>query len=110
MRPRRRDHQRALLRPLPPRERAARTCPRTRLGEHLCCQSSIFWRLQLPGSILADERIGEDDELAGNRDEGGLGRFASGSQPLVEGADVGIKPGCREGGEIEGPSQAWAPA
>jgi len=64
---------------------------RSGTGEHLCLQSSIFWRLWLPHSIVADQGVGEYDELAGDGDDRGLGRFAGGSQPLVEGAHVGVE-------------------
>src|SRR5260370_10156676 len=39
-----------------------------RWDEHLCWESSMFWRLMLPSSVFVDQGISEDDELSGDRD------------------------------------------
>src|SRR3974390_2190001 len=70
----------------------------------------MLWGLRLPHAILADQGVGEDDELAGDGDEGGLWRFAGGSQALVEGAHIGIEARGAEGGEIEDAAHAGAAA
>src|SRR5262245_10128705 len=70
----------------------------------------MFWRLRLPSSILGDQRVCKDDELARDGDDGGLWGFADGSQALVEGMHIGIEAGSREGGEIEDGSYARASA
>src|SRR5690349_19373861 len=70
-------------------------------GEHLCRRSSIFWAVRLPESVLDDEGIGEDDELAGHRDDGDLGGLAVSDKAIEEGFHIGIEAGCRDGGEIQ---------
>src|SRR5262249_25205345 len=80
------------------------------MGEHLCWKSSMFWRLWLPSSILADQRVCKDDELASNGDDGGLWGLSGGSQALVEGVHIGIEAGSRERGEIGNGSDARAVA
>src|SRR5262249_50476651 len=52
-------------------------------------------------SVLVDEGVAEDDELARDGDQGCLCGFAGGTQASVEGAHVGIETNGREGGEIK---------
>jgi len=48
--------------------------------EHLCCSSSMAWRLWLPEAVLFDECVGKDHQLSHDGGEGDLGLFAGSSQ------------------------------
>src|SRR5262249_43257258 len=72
-----------------------------RPGEHLCWKSSMFWRLRLPHSILADQGVCEDDEFSGDGDESDLGRLSAGCETLIEGLQVGVEARRRECGQIQ---------
>ena len=64
----------------------------------------------LPSSILADEGIGEDDELSGDRDEDDFWGFSTGCEALMEGLHFGIEAAGAERGEIENAAHGWASA
>jgi hypothetical protein len=70
----------------------------------------MLWGLGQPGSILADEGIGEDSKLSCDGDEGKLWWFSGGGHALVESFHVGIEAPCGEGGEIEDPTDVGATA
>src|SRR5262249_8591686 len=74
---------------------------RREAGEHLCWKSSMFWRLRLPHSILADQGVCEDDEFSGDGDESDLGRLSAGCETLIEGLQVGVEARRRECGQIQ---------
>src|SRR5262249_24343874 len=79
-------------------------------GEHLCWKSSMFWRLRVPHSILADQGVCEDDELSGHRDESDLGGFPAGFEALVERLHVGVEARGRYGRKIEDATDTGASA
>src|SRR5260370_20316596 len=72
--------------------------------EHLCWESSMFWRLMLPSSVFVDQGISEDDELSGDRDEGNLCGFSALCQAEIEGFHIGIDASSRHGSEVEDPA------
>src|SRR5215471_10269922 len=63
--------------------------------------SSMFRRVRLPGPVLVDERVGQDNKLSCHSDEGGFGCFAVVNQAFIEVFGSGIEAFCGEGGEIE---------
>lgn len=54
-----------------------------------------------PQPICAEERIGKDDELSHDGDDGDLGRFSGGDEGLIFGFHVGVEAGCDEGWHVE---------
>lgn len=75
--------------------------PPPRAGEHLCWQSSIFGRDRLPGPVLSDKGICQQDEFSGDGDECGFGSFPIGQETAVESLHVAAALGSTEGCEIE---------
>ena len=65
---------------------------------------------RLPQSILADEGVGEGDELSHDGGEGDFGLLSVAEKAYVEGLQVGIEAGCGEGGHVDAGAQAGAPA
>src|SRR5580658_5925512 len=70
----------------------------------------MVWHAQLPGSIFADECVGEDNELSGDGDESEFWRFSSGPETLIEGLHISVKACGAEGCEIEDAAHGWASA
>jgi len=64
----------------------------------------------LPGAILFDEGVGEDDELSHDRGGGDFGFFAGVREPIVVVAQLRVAPGRGDGCEIEAGSHERAPA
>jgi hypothetical protein len=75
--------------------------------EHLCLASSVIW---LPGAVLCDEGVGEDDELSHDGDEGDLGLFSCGAESVIDGLEVWIAARGGKGGHGEGAAQLRASA
>src|ERR1700690_4301718 len=77
-------------------------------GEHLCLVSSILGWSFLPGSVLGDEGIGEDDKLSRDRDESDLGFFATLPQASVKRLQSGVPLTSADGGEVEHSAEGGA--
>ena len=69
---------------------------------------SLMSGTMLPGAVVANEDVGEDDELAHDRDEGDLGGFSGGPHGLVVGPEVWVVAGCDEGAHVESGAHAGA--
>ena len=64
----------------------------------------------LPGAVLRDEGVGEDDELSHDGDEGDLWLFSCGAEAAVDDLEVWVEAGRGEGGHVEGAAQLRASA
>ncbi len=71
--------------------------------------SSLMSGTRLPGSVVADEDVGEDDELAHHRDERELGGLALGAEAVVDDLEVRVAARRRMGRQVERPAEV-APA
>src|SRR4051794_33165384 len=54
------------------------------------------------GAVVAEECVGEDEELSHDGDDGDLGLFAGGAETVSEGGEGRIEASCDEGGHVEG--------
>jgi hypothetical protein len=73
------------------------------------CVVRQAWGLWLPETVLADEGVGQNQQLAHDRGEGDLGLFAGGAQASIEGSKVVIAAAGGEGGHVEdGPHRGAA--
>src|SRR5437764_14945257 len=84
--------------------------PFRRAGEHMCLRSSIFWRFGQPKAVCSDQGIGEEDELAGDGDQGKLALLSAGGEATEEGFHVAIAACGAERGKIENDADRMATA
>lgn len=59
------------------------------------------WGFWLPETVLADEGVGQNQQLAHDGDEGDLGLFSGGAQASIEGSEVVIAAAGGERGHVE---------
>jgi hypothetical protein len=64
----------------------------------------------LPRPVFFKERVGENDELAHDRGEGGLWLFAGGDETAVEQFERWVEAGRGDGGHVQGFAHMSAPA
>ena len=63
-----------------------------------------------PCAVVADEGVGEDEELSHDGGEGELEGLSLGAEPVVGGLEVGIASDGGESGHVDGAAQGGAPA
>ena len=64
----------------------------------------------LPDAIVADEDVGEDDELAHDGDERDLCGLPLGAEAIVDGLEVGVEARGRERRQVKGAAEVAAAA
>ena len=90
-------------------ERGGGTCemvigevPPLHIVESNCLAVGAARRLGMaPGALIAQDRVEGDEEFPGDGDEGELGRFARGAQPLIEVPEDAVAAGRDQRGHVE---------
>ena len=79
-------------------------------GESTCVGGQGLGHGGIPHGAVATEGVADHQELAHAGDEGHLGRLAGGDEALIEGLEVGVAAGGRQGGHVERGAHLGAPA